>query len=80
MKKYEMTIAPELLEAWQKARRKGDPEKLASLLGRSRPVIDRALKYGCVKDSDIIDGITKFYVERLNKEGADGKELLKKIG
>lgn len=74
-----MTIAPELFEAWTKMRRKGDPEQIAQALGKSRPVIDKALKYGHVKDQTVVDGITKFYNVRLAAETSDGKKLLNQI-
>ena len=74
---YEVTIDPVLFKAWVKNRRKGDPEEIVKLLGKSRPVIDKALKYGNVKDQGIIDGITKFYTERAEAERASGIELLK---
>lgn len=77
-KDYEMTIAPELFEAWQKSRRKGDPDEIAGILNKSRPVIDKALKYGFVKDQTVVNGITKFYNDRLSAERKDGMDLLKK--
>lgn len=77
-KDYPMTVAPELFEAWVKLRRKNDPEEIATKLGKSRPVIDRALKYGYVKDDIVVAGITKFYKDRLEQETKDGKSLIQK--
>lgn len=76
-KDYQCTIAPDLFEAWKKLRRKGDPEAIAKLLGKSRPIIDRALKYGHVVDANVVSGITKYYNDRLAAETKDGKALLK---
>lgn len=73
------TIAPELFEAWKKLRRIGDSEQLAELLGKSKPVIDKALKYGFVKNQEVVQGITKFYNDRLQAETKDGAELLSKL-
>ncbi len=78
-KNYPMTIAPELHEAWSRARRKNDPTEIAERLGKSRALIDRALKYGHVKDQMVVEGITRFYEERLDAEVRDGKALLKKL-
>jgi len=75
-KKYRTTIAEELFDAWKKLRRKGDPEEIMKLSGRSRPIVDRALNYGHVNDSDMVDIITDYYKERLEKESNDAKELL----
>lgn len=74
-----MTIAPELHEAWARARRKNDPREIAERLGKSRALIDRALKYGHVKDQQVVEGITKFYEERVEGETRDGKSLLRKL-
>ena len=79
MKDYPMTIAPDLHEAWVRARRKNDPIEIAERLGKSRALIDRALKYGHVKDQRVVEGITKFYEERVESETRDGKSLLKKL-
>ena len=78
-KDYEMTIAPELFEAWKRMRRKNDPKEIAEQLGKSRALIDRALKYGHVKDQKVVEGITAYYENRLETETRDGKTLLKKL-
>lgn len=76
-KEFEQTISNELFSGWKQFRRKGDPEKLATILGKSKPVIDRALKYGHVKDQVVVKGITEFYMARKIEESNDGKQLLK---
>lgn len=77
--KFEMTITPELFAAWSKLKRRNDTEELMAILGKSYPVIGRALKYGYVKDQKVIDGITKFLEERFDAEAETGKELLSKV-
>lgn len=79
VKDYPMTIAPELHEAWVRMRRKNDPKEIAEELGKSRALIDRALKYGHVKDQNVVKGITEYYERRLDNETRDGKSILKKL-
>lgn len=74
---FDCTIAPKLFKAWQQLRRKGDPELIMELTGKSRPIIDKALKYGHVKDQTVVDAITKFYNDRLTSENQQGEDLLK---
>lgn len=78
-KDYPMTIVPELHEAWVRMRRKNDPEAIAEELGKSRALIDRALKYGHVKDQMVVEGITRFYQRRMESETNSGNELLKQM-
>lgn len=73
--KYAMTITKELFNAWQQLRRKNDAEELSSLLGKSRPIIDRALNYGHVKSNELVEGITKYYEDRKTKEKQRAKLL-----
>lgn len=65
---YARTIPKELLEAWQKYRRRCDGETIADALGYSRPVIDRALNFGYVKTAGLTEKISEFFTDRLNKE------------
>lgn len=74
---FECTIAPKLFKGWQAMRRKGDPELIMELTGKSRPIIDKALIYGHVKDNAIADIITKFYNDRIKAENEQGEVLLK---
>jgi hypothetical protein len=63
-----LTIAPELFEAWKKAKRKGDSTEMAKTLGVSKPVIDRALLYGNVTMVGLSEKVTKYFEDRLKKE------------
>lgn len=74
-KTYDRTVAAELLEMWQKSRRKKDPDTIAEALGYSRPVIDRALLYGYVSMPELPGLITKFFTDRIQKEIAMSQEL-----
>ncbi len=69
------TISQELLDAWKKLRRKGDPELMAKELQYSRPVIDRALLYGYISMPELPDKINKFFMDRINREKKSAQEL-----
>lgn len=73
--RHKRTIAQELHEQWRKLERKGDSEKIAELLGVSKPTIDKALIYGCVHQQVLVDGITKFFADRILKEKEDADRL-----
>lgn len=74
-KTYERTVAAELLEMWQKSRRKKDPDTIAETLGYSRPVIDRALLYGYVSMPELPGLITQFFMDRIQSEINQAKQL-----
>jgi endonuclease III-like uncharacterized protein len=74
--RHQRTIAEELHKQWRKLERKGDSEKLATLLKVSKPTIDKALIYGCVHQQAIVDGITKYFADRILSE----KETAGKLG
>ena len=71
--RHKRTIAEELHQQWRNLERKGDSDALATLLGVSKPTIDKALIYGCVHQQKIVDGITKYLADRIisEKESAD---------
>lgn len=69
------TISQELHEQWRKLERRGDATALAKLLEVSKPTIDKALIYGNVHKQEIIDGINKFFADRLMAEKATAQEL-----
>lgn len=73
--RHKRTIAKELLERWKQLERKGDPEEIAKVLGKSKPTIDKALIYGCVHQQEIVDGINKYFADRLMAEKAKAGEL-----
>lgn len=74
--RFPRTIAIDLYDAWQILKRSGDPIKICKITGLSRPVVDRCLNYGHVKNTWVADKITRFFNERVEKEKAKGKELL----
>lgn len=69
------TIAPELHKQWRKLERRKDSEAIAELLNVSKPTIDKALIYGNVHQQMIIDGINKFFADRLLAEKNKADEL-----
>lgn len=73
--RHKRTIPTELLAQWKKLERKNDSEKLANLLIVSKPTIDKALIYGCVHQQMIVDGINKYFEDRLNSERATADRL-----
>lgn len=73
--KNKRTISEELHEQWKLHRRIGDCDALAALLKVSKPTIDNALIYGAVHQQKLVDGITKFFKDRLLKEQGDAQEL-----
>jgi len=74
-KEFEMTIESELFEAWKAKRRTTDVKELVEITGKSESIIYRALQFGHVKNEDLSDTISNFYIERANKQ----KEQARKI-
>lgn len=74
-KKPQRTIAKELHQQWRRLERKNDSEELAKLLEVSKPTIDKALIYGAVHQQRIVDGITKYFADRLLREKEAGDNL-----
>jgi hypothetical protein len=75
-KKWDRTVSQALLDAWQKLRRKGDPELMAEKLGYSRPVIDKALIYGYVSLPELPDKINAYFMTRLTEEEKTAQALM----
>ena len=75
-KEWPRTVSEELHNAWKELRRMGDPEVMATALGYSRPVIDRALIYGYASMPELPDLINKFFKDRLEKERREAKQLI----
>lgn len=73
--RHRRTIAIELHKQWRKLERKGDAEKLATALNVSKPTIDKALIYGCVHQQALVDGITKFFADRILAEKENAQAL-----
>lgn len=73
--RHRRTIALELHRKWRDLERKGDAEKLATDLGVSKPTIDKALIYGCVHQQTLVDGITKYFADRILREKEAAQQL-----
>ena len=73
--RHKRTIAEELHAQWRKLERKGDAEAIATVLGVSKPTIDKALIYGCVHQQKIVDGITKYLADRIIREKESAAQL-----
>lgn len=73
--RHRRTIAEELHLQWRALERKNDSEKLAELLNVSKPTIDKALIYGCVHQQALVDGITKYFADRIISEKEDASRL-----
>lgn len=66
------TISEQIFKFWQKNRRHGDNIRLMELTGKTDPTIRKYLNTGNVPDGEIVEKITNFFKDRLEKE----KELL----
>lgn len=75
--RYPMTISQQLFDAWQILRRYGDPGRIHDLTKISRPIIDRALNFGNVKQPHVERKITEYFNDRFNKEKNNGDKLIK---
>ena len=73
--RHRRTIAEELHAQWRNLERKNDSETLAGILGVSKPTIDKALIYGCVHQQAIVDGITKYFADRIISEKEEASRL-----
>lgn len=76
--RFPMNINQDLFDTWQQLKRKGDPKELCKELKLSRPIIDRALKYGHVKNPITADRISKFFSKRVEFEKANPEPPLTK--
>lgn len=66
--KFRRTISEELFQQWRNLSRKNDPTEIATTLQISRPTVNKALIYGCCHQQAIVDGITKFFSDRIMRE------------
>lgn len=76
--RHRRTISKELHEQWRQLERIGDSTTLAKELEVSKPTIDKALIYGNVHKQAIVDGITKFFADRLLRE-KESSQMLKDL-
>lgn len=72
---WPLTIAPELFGAWQKMKRKKDPQVMAEALGVSRPLLTRALNFGNVTKEGLVEQINTFFKTRLEAEKDAAKDF-----
>lgn len=73
--RHRRTIAQELHQQWRNLERKGDSQAIADLLGVSKPTIDKALIYGCVHQQILVDGVTKYFADRIIREKEEASRL-----
>ena len=66
--RFPMNIDQEIYDAWQAHRRKRDVKTISEKIGWSVPIVERALNFGHVKDPEIIERVTKFFINRNAKE------------
>lgn len=74
--RYPLTIEQDLYDSWQLHRRYGDPGRICKAKGISRPIVDRALNFGHVKDPLVAKRIYAFFMERVNSEKNSGNRLI----
>lgn len=78
-KTFECTINPVLFETIKMLRRVQDAKDLVDKTGFSRPVIDKALNYGHIRDAVLEKAIVAFYQEREEWQEKEAKKLLTKL-
>lgn len=78
-KTFECTITPVLFETIKLLRRHEDAKTLTETTGFSRPVIDKALTFGHIRDSTLEVAIINFYQERQSFQENAAKELLETL-
>lgn len=64
----EMNVSVDLFNAWQKLRRRGDPQKMAKQFGLCRAPFDNALNYGNAPKYETVGFVNQFFKERLESE------------
>lgn len=74
-KTFELTIDATLFELIKILRRYEDIQKLVEKTGLSRPVIDKALNFGHIRQASLETAIIEFYENRA-KDQADAVERI----
>lgn len=74
--RYPMKIGQSLFDAWQILRRYGDPGRICKQKKISRPIVDRALNYGHVKDPNVTKKIIAFFQDRVESENNSGNKFI----
>ena len=67
-KTFERTISPALFETIKMLRRYEDVQKLVDKTGLSRPVIDKALNFGHIRQASLETAIIEFYEIRATEQ------------
>lgn len=67
-KVFERTISLALFETIKMLRRYEDVQKLIDLTGLSRPVVDKALNFGHIRQASLETAIIEFYETRANEQ------------
>ena len=75
-KTFERTIDEALFELIKLLRRYEDVQKLSELTGLSRPVIDKALNFGHIRQSSLETAIIEFYENRAAEHSKAVKRII----
>lgn len=76
--RFPKNVPDNIYDAWKLSQKVGDIGKIMKALRLSRPVVDRALKYGHVKKGKLTNDITKFFQNRINTETITAKSVVVK--
>ena len=79
-KVFERTIEEELYNAWKMQYRTKDVEELQEITGKSYPIIQRALHFGHVKNEELCDTISNFYIQRSEKQREQARKIASNLG
>lgn len=75
-KTFERTISEALFETIKMLRRYEDVQKLSDKTGLSRPVIDKALNFGHIRQSSLETAIIEFYENRAAEHSKAVKRII----
>ena len=75
-KTFERTIDEALFELIKLLRRYEDVQKLSEITGFSRPVIDKALNFGHIRQSSLETAIIEFYENRASEHSKAVKRII----
>lgn len=77
--RFPRNIPQALFDSWQLCRKKNDAKLIAEKFNICRPIVDRALKYGHVKNERLQINISKFFAGRYDKDAQVGDKLIKAV-
>lgn len=75
-KTFERTIDEALFELIKLLRRYEDVQKLSEITGLSRPVIDKALNFGHIRQTSLETAIIEFYENRALEHSKAVKRII----